>query len=278
MHHSALKIGEIFFNTYASNLVAGRVIDLGSQDINGSLKQVCPDRFEYLGVDFVPGRGVDIVLTDPYVLPFESNIADIVVCSSVFEHVEFFWVLFLEVMRVLKPTGLLYLSAPSNGEFHRYPVDCWRFYPDAGSALVRWAERNGVPAALMESFIGEQDGDQWNDFVAVILKDRVHIDQYRKRILDEKRDFSNGKTSADVDVFSQHRSMSEDQFRIFEIRRLASAPLAETTPHAQTSDMRGSMVAVEDDPSAELVPRTASEATSTVGESMAEETKENQAK
>ena len=30
---------------------------------------------------------------------------------------------------------LFYLNAPSNGEFHRYPVDCWRFYPDAGGAL-----------------------------------------------------------------------------------------------------------------------------------------------
>ena len=31
---------------------------------------------------------------------------------------------------MLRPAGLFYLNAPSNGDFHRYPVDCWRIMPD----------------------------------------------------------------------------------------------------------------------------------------------------
>ena len=59
-------------------------------------------------------------------------------------------------MRVLKPAGLLYINAPSNGDYHRYPVDCWRFFPDSGVALQNWANRNGYECAMLESFNGDK--------------------------------------------------------------------------------------------------------------------------
>jgi hypothetical protein len=43
-----------------------------------------------------------------------------------------FWDTLLELVRILRPGGLLDVNAPSNSEFHRDPVDCWGFYPDAG--------------------------------------------------------------------------------------------------------------------------------------------------
>ena len=84
-----------------------------------------------------------MVLDDPYTLPFADESVDIVVSTSCLEHSEMFWLSFLEMLRVLRPTGLLYLNVSSNGNFHRYPVDCWRFYPDSGVAMVCWARRNG---------------------------------------------------------------------------------------------------------------------------------------
>lgn len=217
MHSSALKAGKAFFQIYAESLVDGIVVDLGSQDVNGTLKSVCPSKFQYLGVDLAEGPGVDIVLSDPYTLPFEPNSVDVIVCSSVLEHTEFYWLLFLEALRVLKPSGLMYINAPANGEMHRYPVDCWRFYPDAGSALVHWAHRNGFQALLLESFISEQDCDQWNDFVAVILKDRSLSSWYPRRILDNKTDFTNGKLAFFGDVLFKRRDSSEDQYRLAEL-------------------------------------------------------------
>lgn len=74
----------------------------------------------------------------------------------------------LEIIRILKPNGLLYLNAPTTGSFHRFPVDCWRFYPDSGSALVRWAERNDYKPALLESFV--QVGGEFQDFVGVFSR------------------------------------------------------------------------------------------------------------
>jgi hypothetical protein len=95
-------------------------------------------------------------------------------------------------MRVLKPTGLFYLNVPSNGDFHRWPVDCWRFYPDSGNALVTWAKRNGLNVALLESFVGKQKQDIWNDFVAVFVKDEQFAPNYPIRIINQISEFNNG--------------------------------------------------------------------------------------
>jgi SAM-dependent methyltransferase len=111
---------------------------------------------------------------------------------------------FLEIIRVLKPTGLFYLNVPSNGDFHRYPVDCWRFYPDSGRALERWAKANGFKPAMLESFTGKQRWDVWNDFVAVFVKDEAHASLYPARIQDSIRAFSNGLVhgSEEIHAFS----------------------------------------------------------------------------
>jgi SAM-dependent methyltransferase len=195
MHPTALSWGERFFQTY-DQPAAQTVIDVGAQDVNGSLKTVCPPKNRYIGVDFVKGKGVDVVLQDPYRLPFDDGHADVVISSSVFEHSEMFWLLFSEILRVLKPAGLFYLNVPSNGFFHRYPVDCWRFYPDSGRALVTWGKRCGFDPMLLESFVGDQGGPgadgTWNDFVAVFLKDRRFAERYPKRILDSATNFTNG--------------------------------------------------------------------------------------
>jgi SAM-dependent methyltransferase len=182
MHDTAFQGAKSFFDTYAMTYLQSgadtKVIEIGSQDLNGSLRECCPIDFEYIGVDFVAGKGVDLILEDPYSLPFETASADIIIASSCFEHSEMFWVLFLEVMRVLKPDGLFYLNVPSNGDVHRHPVDCWRFYPDSGRALVAWAKRNGMNPALLESYTSVQISDIWNDFVAVYVRDENHASRH----------------------------------------------------------------------------------------------------
>jgi len=209
MHTTAMQNAALFFDTYAPFLGPGRVLDIGAQDVNGSLKQVCPEPLQYTGVDFVPGRGVDVVLSDPYVLPFDTESIDAVISSSCFEHSQLFWVLFLELLRVLKPSGLLYLNVPSNGLFHRYPVDCWRFYPDSGGALVEWGRRNGTRCHLLESFVAKQDREPWNDFVAVFLKDAAYRDRYPQRILGRHTAYFNGVTDASPAIL-QPEGRSQD--------------------------------------------------------------------
>ncbi|MBR7801558.1 methyltransferase domain-containing protein [Undibacterium fentianense] len=192
MHPSALQNCQLFFDHYHSGFSPdAQVMEIGSQDVNGSLRPIFSPTFSYTGVDFVAAKGVDVVLDDPYQLPFADASMDVIVSSSCFEHSEMFWLVFLEVMRVLKPHGLFYLNVPSNGAFHQYPVDCWRFYPDSGKALVTWAKRNGIPAALLESYVSEQGTGQWNDFVAVFLKDEAHVTRYPSRITQHVETYRN---------------------------------------------------------------------------------------
>jgi SAM-dependent methyltransferase len=210
MHPSALNNGKLFFETYASSLQGATVVDIGAQNVNGSLSDVMPPHLRYVGVDFVKAKGVDVVLTDPYKLPFDDASIDIVVTSSCLEHSEMFWVMFLEILRVLRPNGLLYMNVPSNGDFHRYPVDCWRFYPDSGNALVTWARRNGLRPQLLESFVSEQCIDLWNDYVAVFVKDEAFASSYPQRMVSTKTDFTNGMVAGNPDILKP-RPETEDQ-------------------------------------------------------------------
>lgn len=193
MHDTAMEYGTVFFNTYLKNTKDLTIVDIGSQDVNGSLRSVAPPNNKYIGVDFVEAKGVDVVITDPYSLPFEDESVDVVVSNSCFEHSEFFWLLFNETLRILKPTGLLYINAPSNGSFHRYPVDCWRFYPDSGVALQNWGKRSGYNCALLESFVGMRKNDIWNDFVAVFVKDESNNGKHTSRIQNAPMPFTNGR-------------------------------------------------------------------------------------
>jgi glycosyltransferase involved in cell wall biosynthesis/SAM-dependent methyltransferase len=214
LHDTALEYGGLFFKTYVNSEKPIKILDLGSQDVNGSLRTVAPKKAEYVGVDFADGKGVDIRITDPYKLPFEDNFFDVAVSSSCFEHSEFFWLSFLELLRVLKPEGLLYINAPSNGSFHRYPVDCWRFYPDSGIALQNWAHRNGLKEAmLLESFIGTQKNDNWNDFVAVFIKSKKYISHYEKRMISFLSEYSNAHLLGSEEVLN-FKDQSFDQLTI----------------------------------------------------------------
>jgi len=195
------------------------VVEIGSQDVNGSLRSLWSG-VSYIGVDFVEGKGVDVILDDPYKLPFEDASVDVVLSSSVFEHSEMFWVLYLEIMRILKPHGLFYLNVPSNGDFHRWPVDCWRFYPDSGKALITWAKRSGMTPALLESYVSNQSTtDRWNDFVAVYVKDEQHVGLYPTRILDTKKDILNGTVYGET-AFINQSTLNEDHKRLAVIKHV----------------------------------------------------------
>jgi SAM-dependent methyltransferase len=182
MHPEALTHARLFFETYLAQASAPVIVDIGSQNVNGSLRDVAPAHSKYIGLDFAAGSGVDIVLDDPYRFPLDDNLADAVVTSSCFEHCQFFWMTFLEAMRVAKPDGLLYINVPSAGIYHRYPTDNWRFYPDAGLALTAWGQFSGYDPSLLESFIGWQNQTKSNDFVAVILKDKRFAARHTARM------------------------------------------------------------------------------------------------
>jgi len=109
----------------------GRVLDVGSFDVNGSPSHLFGD---YRGVDIREGSGVDIVLDaeTELVRMFGKESFDTVLCLSTLEHVKRFWFMLGEIHAVIKKGGLLFLSVPGiSFPEHDHPSDYWRFTKSA---------------------------------------------------------------------------------------------------------------------------------------------------
>ena len=151
-----------------------RVLDVGAMDVNGSYRVLFDDPlWEYTGVDLEAGPGVDIVLGSPYDWSaIRSGSFDVVVSGQAFEHIEFPWVTAMQVNRVLVEGGIFCMIVPSGGHEHRYPLDCWRYYPDGARALARWADLEVLSAETSWEPVMQYSDDSaaWADTVLVARK------------------------------------------------------------------------------------------------------------
>lgn len=145
------------------------VLDFGSQVVGAqslSYAGLIDDpNWTYRGLDIEAGHNVDIVVSNAYDWPeVQDDSVDLVISGQAFEHVEYFWASFFEIVRVLRPGGVATIIAPSGGFEHRFPVDCWRFYPDGFAALARYAR-----VELIDVFTDWNHGD-WADSILVVEK------------------------------------------------------------------------------------------------------------
>lgn len=171
MHDTAMLAGSLFGKVYGKKGM--KVLDVGGQDVNGSLRAPFERLLdaEYICMDIEKHPSVDIVIKPGDGFPFDDETFDLIVSTSCFEHDPCFWMTFREMCRVVKKGGFIYVNAPSNGPYHGYPGDNWRFYSDAGQALAYWASRTidnkSYPVAIKETFHVLPIKDVWIDFVSV---------------------------------------------------------------------------------------------------------------
>jgi SAM-dependent methyltransferase len=174
MHISSLKHMSRLVKTHLAPADRLEVIDIGSQDMNGSYRPLFTrPSWSYRGIDMAAGPNVDIVMPDPYQLPLASQSVDVVISGQALEHIEYFWITFLDMVRVLKRGGKMFLIAPSRGPEHRYPVDCWRFYPDGFRALARFGRVNLVEVSTDWEPDAAEDSAEWGDTVGVFENDAL---------------------------------------------------------------------------------------------------------
>ena len=143
MHESSFNKMSTLFVQFVGSVQdeISHVIDFGSYDVNGTYKNIFPSsNWNYKGIDLQAGPNVDYVATDPYFWDeIDDNSIDLVISGQALEHCEYPWLIFEETKRVLKYSGKCIFIAPSSGHEHKFPVDCWRIYPDGMKALCKHA-------------------------------------------------------------------------------------------------------------------------------------------
>jgi SAM-dependent methyltransferase len=123
------------FTEEVKRVEGAAVLAVGSR--NQDLRFRFPGCRSYVGIDIHPGPNVDVVgdahhLTDH----FPPNHFDAVFSISVFEHLAMPWKAALEMSRVLKVGGLIFIATHPTWPAHELPWDFWRFSTEALKALL----------------------------------------------------------------------------------------------------------------------------------------------
>lgn len=172
MHKSSFCKMQDFVANYLADKKNQRlyILDIGSQDVNGSYKPLFENPlWKYHGLDTAAGKNVDIIVKDNYKWNEISDSSfDVVISGQAFEHIEYPWLTMQEISRVLKKDGLICIIAPSSGPEHKYPLDCWRIYPDGFKALAKWAKLEPLSVYTQWDDEGyDQDSAMWHDSVLI---------------------------------------------------------------------------------------------------------------
>jgi SAM-dependent methyltransferase len=107
------------------------VIEVGSKDVNGSLRSYVESRdpAEYVGVDIEMGPGVDILCSaEDIIEKFGKETFDIVISTELIEHVKDWRKVISNFKNICIPGGIILITTRSYGfKYHGYPHDFWRY-------------------------------------------------------------------------------------------------------------------------------------------------------
>jgi hypothetical protein len=104
-----------------------RILEIGSRNVTGANWRDKFSNAEYIGFDFYDGENVDIV-GDAHKLSsyFNDDIKfDLIFCSAVFEHLHMPWVAAVEIQKLLKIDGFVFVETHFSFSSHERP---WNFF------------------------------------------------------------------------------------------------------------------------------------------------------
>lgn len=135
-----------------------RILEIGSREVTGeSVARQEYSKAKYVGFDYYPGKNVDVV-GDAHRLStyFETEEKfDIVYSSACFEHFAMPWVVAIEIAKVLKVGGLVFIETHFSFSSHERP---WHFFQFSDLALrVLFPEALGfecIEAGMSNPIVG----------------------------------------------------------------------------------------------------------------------------
>jgi uncharacterized protein YbaR (Trm112 family)/SAM-dependent methyltransferase len=133
------------------------VIDLGAgegkDDQLAGLSQRTRDLL--LRTDIYPGPKADFV-ADAHRIPMADGTVDGVLLQGVVEHVARPWDIAAEIVRILKPGGVVFCEAPFVQWYHEDPKDYYRFTEDGLKELFRGCDcvQSGVAIGPVGAVVG----------------------------------------------------------------------------------------------------------------------------
>ena len=140
MHSSVLEF--IKTTATAERICGKRVLEVGSYNVNGSAKDIVSvvGPSQYFGVDMQEQAGyVDEVVNATNLIDrFGPESWDVVISTEMLEHAADWKSSVENMLGVLKPGGLLIITARGPGfPLHGYPSDHWRFTTDDVAAMFQ---------------------------------------------------------------------------------------------------------------------------------------------
>jgi hypothetical protein len=118
----------------AGNHKGFRILEIGSREVTGkSDARTHFSNAHYVGFDYYSGSNVDVV-GDAHRLSqyFPGEQFDIIYSSAVFEHFSMPWLVATEIVKLLKPGGLVFVETHFSFSSHERP---WHFFQFSDMAL-----------------------------------------------------------------------------------------------------------------------------------------------
>lgn len=117
------------------------VLEVGSRCVTGYVR----DNFKlanYTGFDYYSGSNVDVVGDAHQLSKYFDKKFDLIYSSAVFEHLAMPWMASLEMIKLLKPNGYIFVETHYSYSSHERP---WHFFQFSENALnVLFPEKFGI--------------------------------------------------------------------------------------------------------------------------------------
>lgn len=139
MHQLSIENCQNFAAKYVHDKLLA-IAEVGSGGEGGSYRSYVnfPIPFTYTAFDLSPDHIVDVVLKSPEDWGLDEShqhVYDVVLSGQCLEHVRRPWLWIKQLVQLAKPGALIFITAPNTWDFHEYPIDCWRIWPDGMRAL-----------------------------------------------------------------------------------------------------------------------------------------------